>query len=105
MHNSALTKKLSHCMYDCIKSDAESLLRMPVGMLIGDNCSHIEMGCKASQLPYIGFTYLQPSLLQSTVCCLGVKDTAQTLLETLVSLLKKRCCHKKCCGCMGCAAV
>ena len=34
--------------------------------------------------------------LQSTVpkSCLGAKDTTQTLLETLVSLLKKHCCHK-----------
>ena len=37
--------------------------------------------------------------------CLGAKNITQSLWETLVSLLKKCCCHKKCCGCMGCAAV
>ena len=37
--------------------------------------------------------------------CLGAKDTTQTLWETLVSLLKKYCCHKKCCGRVECAAV
>ena len=36
---------------------------------------------------------------------LGAKDTTQSLWETLVSLLKKCCCHEKCCGCVGCAAV
>ena len=37
--------------------------------------------------------------------CLGAKDTTQNLLETLVGLLKKRCCHQKRCGCVGGAAV
>ena len=37
--------------------------------------------------------------------CLEAKDTTQSLLETLVGLLKKCCCHQKCCGCVGCAAV
>ena len=37
--------------------------------------------------------------------CLGAKDTTQSLWETLVSLLKKCCCHKKRCGRVGCAAV
>ena len=37
--------------------------------------------------------------------CLGAKDATQSLWETLVSLLKKCCCHKKCCGRVGCAAV
>ena len=36
---------------------------------------------------------------------LGAKDTTQSLWETLVSLLKKCCCHEKCCGRVGCAAV
>ena len=36
--------------------------------------------------------------------CLGAKDTTQSLWET-VSLLKKCCCHKTCCGRMGCAKV
>ena len=35
---------------------------------------------------------------------LGAKDTTQSLWET-VSLLKKCCCHEKCCGRVGCAAV
>ena len=30
--------------------------------------------------------------------CLQAKDTAQSLWETLVSLLKNWCCHKKCCA-------
>ena len=34
---------------------------------------------------------------------LGAKDTTQSLWETLVSLLKKCCCLKKCCGRVGCA--
>jgi len=33
VHNSVFTKNHSHCA----KSDAECLLRMPVGMLIGGN--------------------------------------------------------------------
>ena len=37
--------------------------------------------------------------------CLGTKDTTQRLLDTLVSPLKKCCYHKKCCECVGCAAV
>ena len=36
---------------------------------------------------------------------LGAKDTTQSLWETLVSLLKKCCCHEKCCGRVGCVAV
>ena len=36
---------------------------------------------------------------------LGAKDTTQRLLDTLVSLLKERCYHKKRCECVGCAAV
>ena len=36
---------------------------------------------------------------------LGAKDTTQSLWETLVSLLKKCCCHKKCRGRVLCAAV
>ena len=43
--------------------------------------------------------------LQSTVSCLGAKDTTQSPRETLVGLLKKHCCHKKRCGRVGCAAV
>ena len=43
--------------------------------------------------------------LQSAVSCLGVKDTTQSLWEMLVGLLKKCCCHKKHCGCVGCTAV
>ena len=37
--------------------------------------------------------------------CLGAKDTTQSFLEMLVGLLKKCCCHQKCCGCVGCAVV
>ena len=36
--------------------------------------------------------------------CLQAKDTTQSLLEMLVSLLKKCCCHRKRCGYVGCAA-
>ena len=36
---------------------------------------------------------------------LGAKDTTQSLWKTLVDLLRKHCCHKKCCGRVGCAAV
>ena len=37
--------------------------------------------------------------------CLGPKDTTQRFLDMLVSLLKKRCYHKKRCEFVGCAAV
>ena len=35
--------------------------------------------------------------------CIRAKNTAQSLLETLVSAVEKCRCHQKCCGCMGCA--
>ena len=40
----------------CRVINGECPLRMPVRVLIGDNCSHIEIKIKASQLLYIGFT-------------------------------------------------
>ena len=38
-------------------------------------------------------------------CLEANKDTAQSLWEMLVSLLKNWCCHIKCCERVGCAAV
>ena len=50
---------------------------------------------KASQLLYVGFTTGQKvDVPLVSLSCLGAKDTTQNLWETLVSLLKKCCCHK-----------
>ena len=66
---------------------------------------------KASWVVMNNHAYNAMQVRQSTckaldlVSCLGAKGTTQTLLEMLVGLLKKCCCHKKHSGCMGCAAV
>ena len=89
--------------------DAECLIRMPVGVVIDDNCNHKTDGminnqanCYMLALP-LGSRSTYPCCLY--LSCLGAKDTMQSLWETFVGLLKKRCCHEKCCGRVGCAAV
>ena len=72
------------------------MLMKPVGMLIGDNCSH-----KASQLQYLGFTTGQ-KVCCLYLSCLGAKDTTQSLWEMLISLLIKRFAIKSAVDHMGC---
>ena len=94
------------------KSACRVVLNVPVGMLIVIVVSH---AAKASWV-VVMYTMNNHTYNAMRVCdsrtyktlylsCLGAKDITQSLWETLVSLLIKWCCHKKCCGRVGCAAV
>ena len=113
MHNLASNNKHSHGVEGSETEDT-SLLQCFAGQFSQSQLSAVNLrlrGLLLAMYTMNNHTYNAMQVCDSGtykalyLSCLGAKDTTQSLWETLVSLLKKCCCHRKCCGCVGCAAV